>query len=243
MSVILSISGYDKLKRVSSVDDMMHAFEKSFHMRGQSALIKLQERFSAVLRPGASEDVGASGRAAENITGAVSGTSLLVFEGTGTYANYLIRQGIPPGSKVPIEKLRTWAADKGVKLYYDPAKWDGSKATSQRSPNAVLDKLTSTRGISFTRSRWFGRVGIKPKSSLKPSQVAEKGLYALRWVLFKYGTNRPSANWLGLPPGGAGRFDYPGYVLKKDSAVIKAIIEEFGGHVAGDLGNRIFTGE
>ena len=233
------------LDNVVEETNLQELFVNSLYNRGLNAVVRLQERFSAVLQPGADEDVGASGKAARNFTTAWVGQSAewQIGEGNSTPANRIIRSGIPPGSKIPIEKLRRWAADKGIKLYYHENFKDaaGNKRT-RRTPNAVLDKLVSRGGTMFERSRWFGRVGLKPESTLKPSQVTMKGLYALRFALWKEGTKRPTANWMGLHPTGSGKFSYPDYVFKKDKDKINQIITDLGLEVAEDIGLGLYGG-
>lgn len=232
-------TGIEELQKLGKTKTVQAAFTEAFYNRGLHAVLRLQALFSAVLERGAREDVGASGTAAKNIESKFDGGAWNVVEGSLTGANALIRNGIKPGSKAPIEKLRFWAANKGVKLYYDEKFWESGEVGKRRSPNAVLDRLTSSKGLDFTRSRWFGPVGIKPKSSMKPSQVVMRGLYALRFALYKQGTDRPTSDWFPLHPGGAGRFEYGEYVFNTRKSEIEDIVLKLGDAVAEDIGKSI----
>jgi len=223
--------------------DLQDLFVNSLYDRGLDSVVRLQERFSAVLQPGAREDVGASGRAAQNISTKWNKGEWTIEEGNITRANRIIREGLPPGSKVPIEKLRQWAADKGIKLYYHETDYETGVRRSKRTPNVVLDKLVSQNGTPFSRSRWFGGVGLKPESSMKPSEIALRGLYALRYALYRYGTQRTTSNWMKLFPKGSGRFNYPDYVFKKDNQKITQIIQDLGLEIAEDMGMSLLGGK
>jgi hypothetical protein len=222
MVVQITIEGIPDDKTFVSSAQLDEQFTDAFYNSGTKHVLKLQERFSAVLRRGATEDIGASGAAAENISSRWQGSvpKWEIAEGSATRANRMIREGIPKGQKVPIEKLRTWAALKGINLVY-------GNEDEGASPNAVLDRLTSTKGVEFNRSRWF-QVGLKTTQSFKPSDVTLKALYAIRYELWRKGTERPTANWYSKLPSGTGRFDYPTYVMTKDGALITDIVQDMG---------------
>jgi hypothetical protein len=210
--------------------EIRQKYEVAFERHGYTAIQSLRDKFSAVLERGAKEDVGASGGASENVrwrfAPMADSPAFEVYEGSSTVANRKIKEGMKSGYSVSYEILREWAANKGLRLYYD------YKGTS--NPRAVLDKLTSKNGVEFQRSRWFGRVGIKPSSTLSPSQITKKALYAIRTALYKEGTQRPGANWFGLYPEGDGKFNYPEYVFTTERSDIDNIVERFGGRILED---------
>jgi len=224
--------------RFPSEEAIQKRVTAQFHVNAKDAVEKLRDQFSEVLEPGAEEDVGASGAASENINWRDVSTSqevvFEVYEGSATIANRMIRQGIRKGIKVPYATLRTWAANKGLRLYYD--------YKNERTPEAVLDRFTSKNGVAYERSRWFGRVGIKPNSALKPSMLTKKAIYAIRTALYKEGTNRPGANWYNLPPSGAGRFNYKNHVFVTRKDNIKGIMTDFGTKVARDIDENLGLG-
>lgn len=219
-------------KEFPTSGEVSKLYQESFQRHGTDAIQKLRDKFSAVLKRGAIEDVGASGAASENVLWrfqAGDQPEFQVYEGSGTIANAKIRSGLKKKHKVSYGTLRTWAADKGIKLYYN-----------EDEPRAILDKLTSKNGVQYERSRWFGRVGIKPASSLSPSQTAMKGLYALKTALFKHGTNRPTADWFPLRPMGSGKYNYPLAVFMAEKSSIKEVMTEFGAKVSDDY-TGVFT--
>lgn len=205
----------------------------AFSTHGKEPLVRIMERFSGVLEPGRPEDVGASGRASQNLFTDVRGSMLegIVYEGRNTPANAAIRNGIKPGRWVPFDVLKQWVADKGIKLYYNDD--DGI------SPDAIVKKITTKSGTEYNRSQWFRPSGMRPHTNLTAKTVTTKAIYAIRYALWKEGTQRPTANWFPLMPSGKGSFDYPSYVMIKDNVVITNIVGDFGNKLAVEITKRM----
>jgi len=204
----------EELKQVQLASTQ--ALRKGFHH-----VIRIEQRFKNVLKKGHTVDVGASGRSAQNILHEWQegdNPQWVLFEGRRG-ANRTIRSGIKPGRKVSYNVLRKWAMDKGITLYYK----------SMPGETTQLKDVKQVSGFKYD-SRWFKAVGTKPtRSKRKPdTSVTRNAIYALRFALFKHGTERPTADWYPLVPAGQGKFDYPLYVLENDSQFIAKELEDWG---------------
>jgi len=185
---------------------------------------RITQRFKDVLKPGHKVDVGTSGKASQNIFLRWQGNDKAgkweIYEGSAR-ANKIIRTGIAPGRKVSYNVLRKWVMTKGLTLYYKSAPGN----------TAVIKKQTMKSGFKYNQP-WFKKAGTKPKKMMPDSSLVRNAIYAIRYALYKEGTNRPTANWFPLTPSGTGRFDYPAYVLDEDSAFIDSEMKQWGREVA-----------
>jgi len=159
---------------------------------------------SEMLSPGHKYKVGATGKAAENISvetpKEVRGAQLAVnvVEGNKTLANALIRKGMKPGSWPPSGVLRKWVQDKGI----------GNLMTHYGH------KYASVRERSGSRAH---RAYIRQARKGSGNPGFEKGLRSLQWAIFKYGSKRSSSDWNTYTPSeaGRGRFDYVKWTIKQ----------------------------
>jgi len=184
------------------------------------------KRMSEVLAPGHQFKVGATGRASENLDVIESETSLGyasygIIEKQGYKANYFIRRGfkgVKSSRHIPIDKIKEWAAAKGVNLY-DPATDPDSRSSYSR----------------YVRQR-VGRGSDPQKYYVRRLRASEThdigaGIYALAQYIEHNGSKK--SHWNDLYPGSAGRFDYVVYVLHHEQAIRRALKRAAGEMVLG----------
>lgn len=172
-----------------------------------------RKRMSDMLKPGHHYNVGASGRASENLDVQLLESSLsrvvwAVVEGGSTPANAAIRQGIRRGQAPSIPDLKIWVAEKGINLSSGRNfnKFGVVESYQRRSKTGKLHKVR----------RYARRVsgGMNDYGAL----------YAIRAALLEHGTQRgpdpntgaQGAHWMNLPPKGQGRFDYVVWTVKQE---------------------------
>lgn len=150
--------------------------------------------------------IGASGASSENIdlrmeVNNAAVKSWVVSEGNRTPVNEIIRKGVPKGTIVPVSRLRQWAFDKGIKF-------------SKKGKPGVRPMLQQKSRGGKTYLRSFP--GTK--------QSADSFLYAVRYLIQKYGSYRKDQqphdtskahNWMTKPlPQNGGKFWYGQYALR-----------------------------
>lgn len=201
----------------------------------------LSPRGSRLTRQGGKNPIGASGAASKNFTVAETkrkGVSIwYVREGGGTPANQYIRKGIPPGVDVSLEKLKLWAARKGI-TFLSSAEYKlksggkelagGRKWTYGKAVKVAAYDSKSAKGDTF-------RVKEHGKAEKDKKNVINSALKAIQNALFLEGTDRPGANWIRYHPTGDGRFDYPSYLVTERGNLIKDMNSKFGHSLAAAM--------
>jgi len=172
-----------------------------------------RKRMSDMLKPGHKYNVGASGRASENLEVKLikSGGGLVawaVIEGDKTPANEAIRKGIKRGQAPSISDLKIWVAEKGITLNTG-RNFNKFGVVSSYQRRSKLGKLHTVRKYARRVSGGMNDYGA---------------LYAIQSALYQEGTQRgPNPNtgaqgayWMNLPPKGQGRFDYVVWTVKQE---------------------------
>lgn len=191
----------------------------------QTALKRMQD----VLRPGHTFNVGASGDASRNLMiekVSIGGTlSYAVTEGDITKANRMIRWGFKgpsAGKRIPEENIRLWMAQKRI---------TGSVAKELKSRGkSTAATYYGNRGKDgrLQQSRYFLSRSKKGKAYGR-AEKKSAGDVALNAIIAKLSIHGSStSHWTELYPKGAGRFDYPSYVVNKNRSSFNKSVDNIG---------------
>lgn len=183
---------------------------------GREIAETIVERLRNMLKPGGSQDVGASGKASENFEirqgkRFKGSTFNAIEEGTKTDANMLIRTGLKPGHWTSLAKIKTWADMRGIKLVHP------STLNPQNELNKELLGLAGTESV--TRQNRSGSKTTYARSKRGKKNVINAALSAIRYAIKVAGTERKAeegrkgANWMTKYPSGEGRFQYFAYLF------------------------------